>query len=185
MGKFTTSHCPRCKYPHGTHAFTCSYTWQKPPIEERFWSYVQKSAECWNWMGAQDGHGYGHLYYHGRMQKAHRIVYQLTYGAIPPKTMVCHHCDNPQCVRPDHLFLGNHTTNALDMASKGRQVFQRRPERATRGEQHYCAKLTDGQVQTIRQQHKQGVSMDVLAQHYGVSKQSIWRIVRRLTWKHI
>jgi len=119
------------------------------------------------------------------MQKASRVSWQLTNGAIPENTMVCHICDNPLCVRPDHLFLGDHVTNAQDMASKGRQVFQRRPEQAVKGEQHYSAKLDGSSIVAIRQRHANGEQLDQIARSYGVSKQTIWRAVHRLTWKHV
>lgn len=185
MSQSTTKVCRRCGQPHNSHAPTCSYARLYPPIDVRFWANVQKTSTCWVWTGCQDNYGYGKIRYQGRDQKAHRISWMLHNGPIPEGFMACHTCDNPSCVNPLHLFLGNHTINALDMASKGRQVFQRRPERATRGEQHYCAKLTAEMVQTIRTEHAHGISLDALALRYGVSKQSIWRAVHYLTWKHI
>ena len=183
---FTTP-CKRCGQPKDSHAPECSYARMYPPIEQRFWTRVIKGTgdACWEWQGSQDGHGYGSVFYQGRMQKAPRVAWQLTHGAIPAKTEVCHECDNPLCVRPDHLFLGNHMTNAQDMAAKGRQVFQRRPERAKRGEAHYCAKLDNSSIIAIRYRHKNGEPMEQIARSYDVSKQTIWRIIRRLTWKHI
>ncbi len=173
-------HCTLCSRAYGDHLPACPRS-----IQSRFWPQVQITTGCWEWTGLQDGYGYGSIYYLGYMQKASRVSWQLTYGAIPENTMVCHVCDNPLCVRPDHLFLGDHVTNAQDMASKGRQVFQRRPERATRGEQHYSAKLTVDDIRAIRKGRENGEELQVLADAYQVSKQSIWRVVHRVTWKHI
>ena len=173
-------HCALCSRAFGDHLPACPRS-----IQSRFWPQVQITEKCWNWTGLKDGYGYGSIYYLGYMQKASRVSWQLNYGAIPENTMVCHHCDNPACVRPDHLFLGNHTTNAQDMAAKGRQVFQRKPERAKRGEEHYCAKLTADDIRAIRQRHDQGEGMQSIADAYHISKQTVWRVVRRLTWVHI
>jgi hypothetical protein len=96
---------------------------------ERFWSNVEKSAECWRWMGLKDKDGYGrHRPGTGTAyMKAHRFSWLIHEGEIPPKLSVLHRCDKPDCVRPDHLFLGTHQDNMDDMVRKGRQA---------RGERH-------------------------------------------------
>ena len=173
-------HCTLCSRAYGDHLPACPRS-----IQNRLWPQVQITDGCWIWTGLKDDYGYGKIYYLGYMQKASRVSWQLTYGAIPENTMVCHHCDNPLCVRPDHLFLGDHVSNAKDMAAKGRQVFQRRPEHATRGEQHYAAKLTEEDIRAIRMLRSQGAELQAIADVYQVSKQTIWRAVHRLTWKHV
>ena len=78
--------------------------------------------DCWLWEGCIDRRGYGRI---GR-ERAHRRMWQSCHGPIPAGMFVCHTCDNPPCVRPDHLFLGTHTDNMRDMVSKGRGRTQRR-----------------------------------------------------------
>lgn len=90
-------------------------------VEVRFWRWVDKSGDCWLWMGAREGFGYGVFSIGtGRTVGAHRYSWQSTRGEIPSGMFVCHHCDVPACVRPDHLFLGTHTDNMVDMVKKGR-----------------------------------------------------------------
>jgi len=86
---------------------------------ERFWARLEKSGECWNWMGSTSG-GYGQLSYRRRPVRTHRLAWELAYGPIPAGLSVCHHCDNPRCCRPDHLFLGTPGDNARDCFLKGR-----------------------------------------------------------------
>jgi hypothetical protein len=93
------------------------------PAEERFWLRVQKSDGCWTWQGAKGDHGYGHFTADGGVDvSTHRYSYQLHHGEIPPGMVICHRCDNPVCVNPDHLFLGTQRDNVQDMIQKGRRV---------------------------------------------------------------
>lgn len=88
-------------------------------LEERFWEKVLITPfyECWEWLGSKDKDGYG---YFGHKDKAHRFSWKINNGVIPHKIHVLHKCDNPSCVRPQHLFLGTHEDNMKDMAKKGR-----------------------------------------------------------------
>lgn len=93
------------------------------PAEIRFWMRVDKSDECWIWTAGRGDHGYGGLKNdEGRSVSAHRFSYELHHGPIPEGMVVCHRCDNPPCVRPDHLFLGSPADNVQDMFQKGRAV---------------------------------------------------------------
>ena len=87
---------------------------------DRFWAKVDASGECWMWAASQNPDGYGHFWLNGKVELAHRIAYALTHGAIPDGAMVLHACDNPSCVRPEHLFLGDQLANMQDAKGKGR-----------------------------------------------------------------
>lgn len=87
---------------------------------ENFWSKVNKTSTCWEW-SASCSNGYGSCSFQGKPWRAHRLSYTLTYGEIPSGMLVCHKCDNPACVNPEHLFLGSHKDNFQDMVAKGRQ----------------------------------------------------------------
>lgn len=94
----------------------------KPPA---FWPRVQISDGCWEWQGSRSGYGYGTMKIAGAVVYAHRFSWELHFGLIPPRMFVCHHCDNPPCVRPDHLFVGTATDNARDRNAKGRDRYSR------------------------------------------------------------
>jgi hypothetical protein len=88
----------------------------------RFWARVDKSRDCWNWTGGKNSDGYGRTSLRGRTDGVHRISWVMHYGPIAGSLVVCHSCDNPSCVRPDHRFLGTQLDNLRDAAGKGRMV---------------------------------------------------------------
>ena len=164
------------------------------PAVERFWPKVSKGNGCWVWIGAIGGSfGYGHFYDGSRVVQAHRFSWELHYGPIPDGLWALHHCDNPPCVRPDHLFLGDALDNVRNMIAKGRQVIPnptRRhdpipADRVQRGEAASQSKLTDGLVRYIRDEASRGYSQREIAKRLHVSPMAISRVVRRESWSHI
>lgn len=87
-----------------------------------FWGQVAKGAGCWEWTGTRSN-GYGHVYYVGWSMGAHRASWEMTHGPIPDGLVVRHRCDNPPCVRPDHLELGTHADNAHDTKERRRHQY--------------------------------------------------------------
>ena len=102
---------------------------------EKFWNRVEKrqANECWLWIGPQNGLGYGKFRVPGNRHYAHRFSYELKNGPIPAGLFVLHHCDNPACVNPEHLFLGTQRDNIRDAMSKGRKYTQPRATHCKRG----------------------------------------------------
>lgn len=76
--------------------------------------------ECWEWSGCRDSQEYGVLTHGGRTHRAHRVAYELLVGTIPDGLIICHHCDNPPCCNPNHLYAGTNSENSNDMVSRGR-----------------------------------------------------------------
>ena len=129
-----------------------------------------KPARCWIWPGRID-----HTTGYGRVLNvlAHRAVWELTHGPIPPLMCVCHHCDVRACVNPSHLFIGTRAHNLADMRQKHRHQH---------GAGHSAARLTDDQVRTILSSSHSARSE---AARYGVSIEAIRAIRWRRNWKHI
>ena len=144
--------------------------------KKRFWDKVDKSGDCWEWKGAKNPDGYGRFRLRSRLVQAHRFVYSLAYGNIPRGLCVCHHCDNPGCVNPNHLFLGTLVDNQRDSIAK---------ERCSRGERHGRTRLVDNDVHEIRRLCSLGVTQTLLAKMWKLSRPQVSSIVNKVSWKHI
>ena len=151
---------------------------QTPPSVE-FWKRVRKSDGCWEWTGILTPRNYGFFHFNKKRVLAHRWSYQYAYATeLTPDVFVCHHCDNPRCVRPDHLFAGSAKDNALDAANKGRMAH---------GPNHGMAKLTASDIdyivanyrleRTSTRTGKRSNTAD-LAEKFGVNKSTIQRTVK-------
>ena len=89
-------------------------------LEDRFWQKVEKNEGCWIWTGSKSKLGYGYFQINNKTKYAHRVSKELRHGSIAEGLVVCHKCDNPSCVNPDHLFIGTMKDNMLDKMKKGR-----------------------------------------------------------------
>lgn len=145
--------------------------------QDCFWEKVSKGESCWLWKGALTNNRYGQFGHRSAPSRyAHRVSYELHFGP-PGNLFVCHHCDNPSCVRPDHLFLGTAADNTSDMMKKNRNGHGR-----LAGSSHGNSKLTEQQVLEIRDRSLSGQSYREIAQMYKVTKSNIAAIVNRKTW---
>lgn len=149
-----------------------------PEQTTRFWSKVDKSGECWTWTGAHDRRGYGWFKRDRKMVKAHRLSWEMVHGPIQDGMFCCHHCDNPKCIRPGHLFLGTPRDNMRDMVAKGRHS-------RVRGEKVNGAKLTEAKVIACHQRKAAGESTSAIAKSLGVHKHTVDLLLRGKTWPHL
>lgn len=149
--------------------------------KQRFLAKVHKTKEgCWLWTASCYPNGYGMFSMNWRQSPncAHRAAWQLFRGEIPDGLLVCHRCDNPKCVNPDHLFLGTQSDNMKDMSEKGRG----KPP-TFRGEKHLMSTLTVEDVSQIRTLLANGVSQAKVSRLFNVSQHAIWSIKTGRTWR--
>lgn len=136
--------------------------------------------DCWPWLGHVNLRGYGNFAF--RIQSrvhtvaAHRIAALIAFGSIDRGVNVLHHCDNPRCCNPSHLFLGSQEENMRDCAAKRRTTFGRRANRA---------KLTDDLVRRLPRVIQSGSSYRKIPTEVGCAWQTVQKAARGLTWKHI
>ena len=156
---------------------------KRKPIVDRFWEKVVRrgSDDCWEWTAYRTPKGYGQILNGGKgngLSRAHRISWVIHSGMIPQGMCVLHHCDNPGCVNPAHLFLGTNKDNSRDMVAKCRSSHVGIP-----GEDNGSAKLSERSVREIRQLLVSGcLSMTAVAVQYGVGRSAIEKIKYGKTW---
>ncbi len=149
-----TKNCEICNLPFSFDKYRinqarfcsrkCANIWQKQdiqPLAERFWSKVKigPEEECWDWQASLHTSGVPQFSYQGKPKTASRIAYSLTYGGFAKELFVCHYCDRPICVNPNHLWLGTNTDNYTDRMRKGRCDWPV-------GEENGHSKLTETEV---------------------------------------
>ena len=161
--------------------YTCGKKYKDKNNIERFITNVNIGDKCWEWNGHRDKDGYGrfHIYYTKTKKQtnigAHKVSYELFYGKLVPGGMcVCHTCDNPTCVNPNHLWLGTNQDNMDDKINKGRQIH---------GENHHRAKLNWEKVKEIRVLYNNGEnSREQLSKLFEMDKSTISDICNNIIW---
>ena len=163
---------------------------QRPParpgasrlsIEDRFWRRVQKAGpdDCWPWMGSRGGHGHGVFWFSAerKRESSHAVALELSSGVRrPPGMHCCHHCDNPPCCNPAHLYYGTPEQNQADMVNRARNP---------RGIEKYNAVLSDAQVVEIRTRYFAGETAAALAVEFGIQPGHLSNITRGRMWKYV
>ena len=164
------------------------------------------STPCLEWQACRDRGGYGGFKASGKIERAHRMAWELAHGPIPDGLHVLHRCDNPPCVANDHLFLGTEADNAHDRDAKGRQSrgdshwsrqhperlargnangSRLHPESRPRGERHVNAKLTETIVREVFKRRSQGMTYQKIGEEFGVSDVLVGRVLARKIWAHV
>lgn len=133
-------------------------------LVDRFFPRVNKGLDCWTWKGAVNDYGYGIVYHEKKQYRAHRISWLIHHGEDPGKSFVCHKCDNPICVNPDHLFLGFAKDNIQDMISKGRYVGN-------------CNTLSEEEIIDVIDLYEKGNSIREVSRLVGRGRNYIGRII--------
>lgn len=157
----------------------------------------EPNCGCWIWLYGLTSEGYGTVRFRGRSRRAHRVSWVLHRGPIPNGAFVCHHCDNPICINPDHLFIGTAADNNKDRRRKGRDFALKNPTAASvmmkanaitnpnppRGEKNGRAKLTRRVIRSIKRMAANGKFQAEIAARYQVSQSCISLIVTGKRWK--
>lgn len=168
---------------------TCQSLTSRPDLHSIQKTFEQKIAYepncgCWLWEAGAFSNGYGAFHLDRKVVGAHRFSYRLYVGSIPDGMLVCHSCDIPQCVNPDHLWLGSHADNTADMMAKGRGALGLIRERvgSQTGEKHPRVKLTENEVLAIIDDGR--LQADI-ANEYGITQSHVSRLKNGNRWVHL
>jgi len=164
--------------------------------ETLFDYYERTPAGCWEWTRGRFRSGYGAAYVDGRQQVAHRVAYEIVKGPIPAGMYVCHRCDNPPCINPDHLWLGSHRENMHDAIRKGRSSKPpvhvggehwrlKYPHMVEHGEDNPNAIMTDEQVIQMRKDYVSGHPLDAICARYEINRSTMHDYTSGRSWKHL
>lgn len=145
---------------------------------ERFFSFFDKTVGCWIWKGGLPDDGYPRIAINNKSVLGHVLSYVLHKGVIPEGLHVCHECDNPSCVNPDHLWLGTHSQNMEDRGNKGRWKHNGRF-----GTNINSAKITANDAIEIRKCVELGASQTEMSKRFKLSKSAINSLIKGKTWK--
>jgi hypothetical protein len=146
-------------------------------VAEKFVDYTDKTkSSCWLWIAGKTSDGYGTINFQNKTMLAHRVSWQFYKGEIPSKMLVCHKCDEPSCVNPEHLFLGTQADNMNDMKSKNRR------KNIGCAEKNGRAKLTMEKAFLIREKRNQKIPLAIIAKEFNVGQSTISRVCRMENW---
>jgi len=163
-------YCKPCRAVKNPKIIACK------SVEEVLLRYVVVDSGCWEWTGSKmTNEDYGIAHFKGKRIRAHRLSYTYHVGEIPEGLIVCHHCDNPICINPDHLYAGTQQDNSNDMVRRGRHA-------VCLGEDRPNSVLKEWQVLLIRKDKRKE---RVIAQDYGIAPSTAGSIRRKLSWKYL
>ena len=152
---------------------------KQPPFKQRIINNtVVDTNGCWNWIGKLDKGGYAICTFKNKRTRMHRATYEFYKGSFEKTKLICHKCDNRKCINPDHLYVGTHKDNAIDMVVRKRQNL-------TLGSAHQNSIFDEKTILLMRKEYSEGILISELSRKYKSAYRNVWKIIRRQTWKHI